>query len=299
MTISGFSFVRNGFNYDVPFIEAMLSVLPICDEFIIAVGDSTDGTVEAIEALQNPKIKIVHTQWDTQKNTGGKIFAQQSNIALDHCTGDWAFHLQADEVIHEQDLDYVLQSIKKYDGDKSVDGFILPFHHFYGSYHYVRTSRRVHKQEVRIFRNSLPVRAYKDSQGFRKYESFEEYNDGTATGTKLNVVRLQAPIYHYTEVRKPELNAKHTIINGFYQELKINRKKIDNLSDRSFMDRLVRFTGTHPKVMQVKVASQDWEFGFDKRKAQWRFKDWLLTPIEDILGRRIGEFKNFIELKNK
>jgi glycosyltransferase involved in cell wall biosynthesis len=299
MTISGFSFVRNGFNYNVPFIEAMQSILPICDEFIIAVGDSTDGTVEAIEALQNPKIKIVHTIWDMQNNTGGKIFAQQSNIALDHCTGDWAFHVQADEVVHEQDLDYILQTIKKFDADESVDGFLMPFHHFYGSYHYVRTSRRVHKQEVRIVRRSLPIRAYKDSQGFRKYDSFEDYEKGIAVGTKLNVVRLKAPIYHYTEVRKPELNAKHSLINSFYQELKINREKITNLSNRSLMDRLVPFTSTHPKVMHYKVASQDWEFTFDKSKSEWRLKDWLLTPIEDLIGIRIGEFKNFVEIKKK
>jgi glycosyltransferase involved in cell wall biosynthesis len=299
MTISGFSFVRNGFNYNVPFIEAMQSILPICDEFIIAVGDSTDGTVEAIEALQNPKIKIVHTIWNMQKNTGGKIFAEQSNIALDHCTSDWAFHVQADEVIHEQDLHDILQNIKKYDSDKSVDGFLLPFHHFYGSYHYVRTSRRVHKQEVRIFRRSLPVRAYKDSQGFRKYDNFEDYNNGTAVGTKLNVIRLKAPIYHYTEVRKPEQNTKHSFINKFYQELKVNRENITNLSNRSLMDRLEPFTSSHPKVMHAKVASQDWEFTFDKRKSEWRLKDWLLTPIEDVLGFRIGEFRNFVELKNK
>jgi glycosyltransferase involved in cell wall biosynthesis len=299
MTISGFSFVRNGFSYNVPFIEAMKSILPICDEFIIAVGDSTDGTVEAIEALQNPKIKIVHTIWDMQRNTGGKIFAQQSNIALEHCTGDWAFHVQADEVIHEQDLDYILENIKKYNDDKRVDGFLLPFHHFYGSYHYVRTSRRVHKQEVRIFRRSLPVRAYKDSQGFRKYDNFEAYNQGIAAGTKLNVVRLKAPIYHYTEVRKPEQNNKHSFINKFYQELKVNRENITNLSNRSLMDRLVPFTSTHPKVMHAKVASQDWEFVFDKKNSEWRLKDWLLTPLEDLIGFRIGEFKNFVEIKKK
>lgn len=80
----------------------MQSILPICDEFIMAVGDSEDGTREAIVALNNPKIKIIDTVWDEQMRQGGKIFAQQANIALDACTGDWLFHIQADEIIHEK-----------------------------------------------------------------------------------------------------------------------------------------------------------------------------------------------------
>src|SRR5450432_2784941 len=104
MKISGFSFVRNGFEYGVPFVEAFQSILPVCDEFIIAVGDSTDGTREAIKNMASEKIKIIDTVWDMNLRQGGKIFAQQSNLALDGITGDWAFHLQADEVIHEKDL---------------------------------------------------------------------------------------------------------------------------------------------------------------------------------------------------
>jgi hypothetical protein len=38
MKISGFSFVRNGIKLYYPVIESIQSILPICDEFIIAVG---------------------------------------------------------------------------------------------------------------------------------------------------------------------------------------------------------------------------------------------------------------------
>ena len=110
MTISGFSYVRNGFEYGYPFLEAIQSILPICDEFVVAVGDSTDKTREAIEKLNSPKIKIIDTIWDMNLREGGKIFAQQANIALDNTTGDWAFHIQADEVIHEKDLPVITDS---------------------------------------------------------------------------------------------------------------------------------------------------------------------------------------------
>ena len=64
MRVSGFSYVRNGFTYGYPFIESILSVLPLCDEFIMVVGDSTDGTREAVEKINSPKIKIIDTVWD-------------------------------------------------------------------------------------------------------------------------------------------------------------------------------------------------------------------------------------------
>ena len=110
--ISGFSYIRNGFEFDYPFLESIQSILPICDEFIIAVGDSHDGTREAIEKLGSDKIKIIDTIWDENMRANGAIFAQQSNIALDHITGNWAFHIQADEVIHENDLPKIRQAIE-------------------------------------------------------------------------------------------------------------------------------------------------------------------------------------------
>ena len=143
MTISGFSYVRNGFNYDCPFIEAITSILPICDEFVVAVGDSSDGTREAIEQLGSSKIKIIDTVWDMRLREGGKIFSQQTNIALDAIKGDWAFHIQADEVIHERDLGNILSSLEKEMENNNVDGFILPFIHFWGDYYHYRNTRKV------------------------------------------------------------------------------------------------------------------------------------------------------------
>src|SRR5947207_7478123 len=132
MKISGFSYVKNGFTYGYPFIQSVQSVLPVCDEFIIAVGDSGDGTREALMALNSPKLRIIDTVWDEELRTSGKIFAQQTNIAFDQVEGDWAFHIQADEVIHENDLDKIRDAARKYLGEKRVEGFLFDFLHFYG-----------------------------------------------------------------------------------------------------------------------------------------------------------------------
>ena len=76
MKVSGFSYVRNGFTYDYPFIESIRSVLPLCDEFIMVIGDSNDGTREAVVALNDPKIRILDTIWDESSRKGGYIFSQ-------------------------------------------------------------------------------------------------------------------------------------------------------------------------------------------------------------------------------
>jgi hypothetical protein len=292
MTISGFSYVRNGIEIGYPFLEAVQSILPVCDEFIIAVGDSTDGTREAIEKLNVSKIKIVDTAWDMNLREGGKIFAQQANIALDHTIGDWAFHIQADEVIHERDLPKITDAIHRYNKDERVEGFILPFYHFWGDYTHIRTARSVHLHEIRIFRNNKVVRSYKDSQGFRKYSGKQAYEEGTEKGEKLSVKKIDAPIYHYNGVRPKEVMKKKLYTFSSYYDKDIEADTFNQFNFQQ-VDRVAKFKGTHPKVMEQKVNAQDWEFEFDPTKSAWRTKDKLIQPLEDLIGFKIGEYKNY------
>ena len=195
--ISGFTYIRNGFTFGYPFLESMQCILPLVDELVIAVGNSTDGTREAVAALHPTKIKIIDTVWDDNLREGGKIFAQQANIALDNCKGKWAFHIQADELIHEQDYDKLKQAIAAANKDENIEGIVFDFLNFYGGYHHIGATRKWHRNEVRIIRNLPQIRSYRDSQGFRIYDSVEQWKNG-AKGRSLKV--LYAPIYcfHYS-----------------------------------------------------------------------------------------------------
>ena len=103
--VSGFTFVRNGVKFGYPFREAILSLIPAVDEFIVNVGESDDDTLAVVEALarEHEKIKILKNKWDDSLREGGKVLAQQTDIALAACTGKWAIYLQADEVLHQDD----------------------------------------------------------------------------------------------------------------------------------------------------------------------------------------------------
>ncbi len=291
MKISGFSYIRNGFEYGYPFLEAIQSVLPICDEFVVAVGDSSDKTREAIAELNPGKIKIIDTKWDMNLRAGGKVFAQQANIALDNITGDWAFHIQADEVIHEDDLLKITAAIELYNNDKRIEGFILPFLHFWGSYDYIRTSRRMHKYEVRIFRNNKLVRSYGDSQGFRIYSSKDAYEQGEK-GEKLRVKKINAAVYHYNGVRSDKLQKKKMHAFDFLHNAETAQEDYSGFNYQN-VDRAEKFTGSHPGVMKEKISLHNLSFVFDPKKAVWKTKDKIMQPIEDMLGFKIGEYKNY------
>lgn len=294
MTISGFSYVRNGFTYGVPFTEAIASILPICHQFVVVVGDSTDSTREAIENLNSSKIKIVDTVWDPAMTAAGKIFARQTNIALDHVIGDWLFHLQADEVIHENDLPAIVQALETYHTDSRVEGFILPFLHFWGDYRHIRTSRRVHRYEVRLLRNNRLLRSYRDSQGFRSYESLAHYEADEEGGKKLRVRKIEAPVYHYNGVRTPKMLAQKVARFGFYYgggTTEIGEEPAHSPLDN--VDRVEPFNGTHPAVMQPRIQAYPYRYTFNKEKAVWRLKDRLIQPLEDLLGFKFGEYRNY------
>jgi hypothetical protein len=85
MKISGFTMVRNATRYYFPIKESILSVLPIVDEFIVALGqgDSDDKTREEIESIQSNKVKIIDRVWSEQDFVDGKIFADDHAIPAD------------------------------------------------------------------------------------------------------------------------------------------------------------------------------------------------------------------------
>ena len=108
MKVSGFTFLRNGQKLGYPFVESIRSVLPIVDEFVVALGPCEDDTEKMLRGIGDPKIRIIPTQWNERIRSDyslkGFVYGQQKSIALFNCTGDWAFYLEGDEVVHENDL---------------------------------------------------------------------------------------------------------------------------------------------------------------------------------------------------
>ena len=102
--VSGLTIVRNGVRLDYPFIEAIRSGLPICDEYVVVVGDSDDETLARLHGLNEPKLRIIETTWSPYVTPKKCALAQQTNVGLLQCRGRWCVYLQANEVLHEDSL---------------------------------------------------------------------------------------------------------------------------------------------------------------------------------------------------
>ena len=61
MKVAGFTFIKNALIYDYPIVEAIQSILPLCDEVVVAVGKSEDKTLELIQSIHPSKIRIIET----------------------------------------------------------------------------------------------------------------------------------------------------------------------------------------------------------------------------------------------
>jgi hypothetical protein len=166
--ISGFSFVRNAIDLYYPVVESIRSALPICDEFVVAAGDSSDATTELLRSIEDPKLRIIETVWDQSQFVKGASNAVQTNIALNACSGDWCFYLQADEVVHEEDLGPLVERLRAYQDDPRVDGLLFEYLHFYADYDHVQTGHSWYRREVRVVRGGQGIRSWKSAQGFRR-----------------------------------------------------------------------------------------------------------------------------------
>jgi glycosyltransferase involved in cell wall biosynthesis len=165
MKVSGFTIVRNAIKYDYPIVEAILSILPLCDEMVVAVGNSDDNTLDLIKSIDSPKIKIIETIWDDSLREGGKVLAVETNKAFSAVAkdSDWAFYIQGDEVVHENYLSAIKNAMLQYKDALEVEGLLFNYLHFYGSYDYVANSRQWYRNEIRIIKNDKSIYSYKDA----------------------------------------------------------------------------------------------------------------------------------------
>ena len=285
MKVVGFTFVRNGIIFDYPFLESIRSLLPLCDELIVAVGQSDDDTLEQIQSLQSSKVQIIKTVWDDSLRKSGTILSQQTNLALDQAVGDWAIYLQADEVLHEKDYPAIKNAMTLYQNINEVEGLLFHYKHFYGTYQYTGDSRRWYRREIRIVRPSSKVRSWGDAQGFR------------IDGRKIRVKLIDATIYHYGWVKSPDIQQlKQKYFNKLWHSDEWVDQHIGRIVEYDYYQggKLKLFEGTHPSVMSERVDNQNWHFRYEQNKVHLLLKEKLLNLIETRYGWRIGEYKNYV-----
>lgn len=274
MKVTGFSFIKNALIYDYPIVEAIKSILPICDDFVVAVGKSDDATLELIRSIDPQKIKIIETVWDETKREGGRVLALETDKAFAHIPvdTDWAFYIQGDEVVHEKFLPVIHKAMVDNLLDKRIEGLLFKYLHFYGSYDYVGASSGWYNHEIRVIRNDKSIFSYRDAQGFRKAEN-----------EKLSVATIDAYIYHYGWVKDPRaMQRKQENFNKYWHDdqwINEHVAKAEEFQYAANMKEVKKFTGSHPEIMKKRIDALNWKFDFDislnKKTSKDKLKQFL------------------------
>jgi hypothetical protein len=268
MKVTGFTFIKDALIYDYPIVESIKSILPVCDDFVVAVGKSNDDTLNLISQIAPDKIRIIETKWNESLREGGKVLAVETDKAFAQVTddSDWAFYIQGDEVVHEKYLDTIYENMVRYKDRADVDGLLFKYLHFYGSYDYVGASSRWYSHEIRVIRNNKSIYSFRDAQGFRK-----------GNVEKLNVIPIDAYMYHYGWVKELRaMQKKQENFNKYWHDdqwVEEHVEKADEFDYAKSDIELKPFTGDHPEIMKKRIEARNWKFDYDLSKNSRTLKE--------------------------
>jgi len=247
MKVSGFTIVKNAVLLEYPLVESILSILPIVDEYVVLIGKSDDDTLERVKAIDSPKIRIVENEWCDDKKKAGVFFSDLTNIALEECTGDWAFYLQADEVIHEKDLSRLHRLMEEQVGNQQIKAISLRIRNFHGDY---RTFNPYsHRKAIRIIRNNGEIESVGDAVTFTLKSSPERETIQRLIPESIISIR-DIYIFHYSWVKdKRALLKKDNLMRVHYQG-----EDVSLASEYKLDYWYTSFKGLHPAVMKERIA---------------------------------------------
>ena len=250
MKVSGFTFIRNAIQYDFPIVEAITSVLPIVDEFVVNVGRSEDDTLNLIQSIGSNKIRIVESVWDDSLRKDGRILGIQQDLALSHCTGDWALLVQGDEVLHEDDYPIIQEALRTHHENPEVLGLVFRMVHFKGDYWSV--DPWMYRKATRIVRNHCGIHSATDGCDFMA--------PGKSRMLKhaLNSRLIKARMFHYGWVKSPKVMCEKLQFQiNFYEGDRLSGEEINwqaaLCSEYPTYDILKEYQESHPTVMQGRI----------------------------------------------
>ena len=208
-----------------------------------------------VKNIEDPKIRVIESVWDKSRTREGFVYADQTNIALSHCNpdSDWAFYLQADEVIHEKDYEGIRQSMDQYKSDKNILGLMFRYKHFVGDYY--RLDPWAYRRALRIVRPKLVV-SVGDALGFARASDHLFIGKNQKTLWRYS----NGHIYHYGWVKsRTLLRQKIQVQVDHYWDGNPQGKDIRVLTEKEYMPEhyafLKPFYDTHPNIMQERINS--------------------------------------------
>ncbi|MEZ0371931.1 MAG: glycosyltransferase, partial [Candidatus Sericytochromatia bacterium] len=250
--LSAYSYIKNAQRFDYPFIESLLSVMDVCDELVVSYAvDSDDASTAALAdlAARHPKLRLFSTEIWTTPRTGGETIRLAAEEAMAACSGDWRWHVQADEVYTRAEAKKVRELVDIYH-NQPVHGFRFQVLHFYGDYDTVidPSARAIgwYQQTIRLARAGQ-ARHFDDA-----------WTLVLAQNNQSSVQDVDVRIFHYGHVRENEaMRSKSNYMERLYHVLPDSFEVCppgEFVYDRVPPQYLRRFGLSHPEAMQIRIA---------------------------------------------
>ena len=279
MIVSGFTFLRNAVINGYPFEESIRSILPIIDEFICVIGEGEDDTRDRVLAIADPKIRVIDSHWNENMQDRGFVYGQQKMVAQFNCTGDWAFYLEGDEVLHESEVSNIRATMQKNLEDPEVEALYFDFFHFYGTPQQVGIAG--YRRAPRIIRNTI--------RSIAPDGLFWTVIDKNKKGRYPKAKHAGGNVYHYGHCRSvPKMAEKLKQVGRYWGSKHEDFKGYGSIDIRE----LRPFNGSHPAVMENWLAQEaeteflhDADYRVTRRDRRNRIRFW----IEDIFDVEISK----------
>lgn len=245
--------------HDYPVREVIRSVLPIVDEWHLgAPPEDEDGTWALLEDLRDEcpeKIHLHAMDWWGAQGRKELSFADATNRLIEKCTGRYHLQLQADEVLHEDDLPVLRELVEAGRADWAQFRRL----NFFGTFDaYNATLTRWPMDVARLARREL-------------YPMIRSLGDATELAIPdqdplpwpKHDLRETVPIYHYCYVKHPRAYVqKQKVMGALYglgEDPRIvawrERGKID-WHEMVPAEEYVPLTRSHPAVMTDWIAER-------------------------------------------
>ncbi len=290
MLLSGFTLVRDAVRLDFPILEAIRSLLPLCEEVIVNVGRSDDGTLDLVRSLDDPRVRILETEWNLDR--GPALLREETARAMRACHHAWGMCIQADEVLHECGVEALRAAVTAVDREPAVEGLLVEYHHFVGDPFTEAVNRRWYRHEVRLVRTdpALGIEPWADAQGFRVRRP-----DGRVR--KIRARRTDAEMFHYGHTRSATALRRRVEVDRHLYPGRAARAADEPLFE--WFPGLRPFRGTHPAAAAGWVAAHTVDPGRSITPPRFRgrhLRYYLSDLAERVSGRRPFTFRNYTEV---
>jgi hypothetical protein len=251
-TLGIYTFIYNASLYDYPLEESLESAIPIADKIVICECFSKDDTLARLQAFRDKHrdkdIFIFRLPWVRHYSELSAV----GNTCLPFLNTDFHWHLQADEVIHENSYDTIKSLINNL--PEIYSAISVSYTHMLANYS--TEFDFCYKRAIRIARRVSFWRLAGDACQL-------------AGEDVRRVMNSDISVFHYGKVKEGSTGwQKEWDFQNLFKDLGFPDPKMKEMEERygkqfcdyvylfqqDIKDGKVRpFTGTHPKFMEQRI----------------------------------------------